>query len=90
MLTGHGLVVDDPARKLREKADLVEEAAGRVRELHARGAPMAAIERALFRNGRRWERFTALLTNGQFSRLNFVRACLEKSPDCLKPDSAHC
>jgi glyoxylase-like metal-dependent hydrolase (beta-lactamase superfamily II) len=76
MLNGHGLVMDDPVNSLREKADKIEEAAGRVGEMHRRGDSERRIVRRVFSNGWAKDWFTATLTRGEFSRRNFVRACI--------------
>ena len=76
MLTGHGLVMDDPAPRLLAKADRVEEAAARAVELHRQGMPDRAVVRELFANGHLKDRILEALTQGEFSRVNFVRAAV--------------
>jgi hypothetical protein len=76
MLTGHGDVVDAPAGPLRDKADRIEDAAAAVIDLHARGWSTAAILRDVFPRGAAKDRLSAWMTEGEFSRANFVRACL--------------
>ena len=77
MLNGHGAAFEQPARLLREKADALEVAARRALELHRLGLDTGAIVGKLFRNGGRWrDRFMARFTAGEFSRANFVRACI--------------
>jgi glyoxylase-like metal-dependent hydrolase (beta-lactamase superfamily II) len=76
MLTGHGLVIDDPAPVLRAKADRVEEAAAKAVKLHRAGIADRAIVRELFANGHAKDRLFELLTQGEFSRVNFVRAAV--------------
>ena len=80
MCTGHGDVIEDPAGPLRDKADRVEHAAARVLELHASGWSSSAILAHLFQKGAAKDRFSAWLTGGEFSRANFVRACLIHAP----------
>jgi len=75
-LNGHGLVLERPARKLREKADAIEAAAGRAVEARTRGLTIPAIERLLWRTGWRKDRMFTWLTGGEFRRRNFVRAAL--------------
>jgi glyoxylase-like metal-dependent hydrolase (beta-lactamase superfamily II) len=77
MLTGHGLVVADPGPKLLAKAERIELAAARAVELHRAGMADRAIVRELFPNGNRRDRMIEALTQGEFSRLNFVRAAVE-------------
>lgn len=76
VLTGHDLALERPAARLRQKADRIEEAAGRVLELRREGLGARAIQRRIFRSGRTADRLIAAMTGGEFSRANFVRACL--------------
>ncbi len=86
MLTGHNLAVQDPTPRLRTKADRVEAAAARAVELHRSGMPERAIVRELFANGRLKDRWLELMTQGEFSRVNFVRAAVLHAPDSLGRD----
>lgn len=81
MLTGHGLLVENPAPRLRAKADKVEAAAARVVELHGRGMPDRRIVHQVFSNGHRRDRTIQFLTQGEFSRMNFVRAAVVHAHD---------
>jgi glyoxylase-like metal-dependent hydrolase (beta-lactamase superfamily II) len=85
MLTGHGLVVDDPAQMLETKATRIEAAARRSVELLGRGLPPRRVVREVFPKGRLKDRFFELLTSREFSRLNFVMAAAEHAPDELRP-----
>lgn len=76
MLTGHGLRIEDPAPKLRLKADRVEEAAARAVELHRQGRDDRSIVHELFIEGHKRDRRVEALTQGEFSRINFVRAAV--------------
>jgi endoribonuclease LACTB2 len=76
VLNGHGLVIERPARALREKAEAIEAAALRAVEGRARGLSLGAIEHNIWRNGWRKDRMFRLLTGGEFRRRNFVRAAL--------------
>lgn len=77
MLNGHGLLLENPASELRAKAGAVEAAAARVLELHRQGLDARRIAAAVFKKeGRLRDRLMARLTAGEFSRENFVRACL--------------
>ncbi len=80
MLTGHGLAIEDPAPLLRAKADRVEAAAARVVELHHTGMENREIVREIFPAGNRRDRNIEFLTQGEFSRLNFVRAAVLHVP----------
>jgi hypothetical protein len=72
--------VERPARRLRLKADRIEEAAGRVLELHRRGASEREIARRVFRpGGGTRDMLLTALTTGEFSRRNFVRTCLHRA-----------
>ncbi len=81
MLTGHGLTIENPATILDDKADRIEQAARRVIELHRLGLPDTIILHRVFRSGHARDRALMLLTRGEFSRLNFVRACIRHTPD---------
>jgi ribonuclease/clavin/mitogillin len=81
MLTGHGLVVENPAPRLLSKAEKVEAAAARAVELHGRGMPYRRIVHEIFRTGHRRDRWIEFLTQGEFSRINFVRAAVLHNPD---------
>lgn len=76
MLTGHGLVVDSAARRLRVKADRVEAAAARAVELHRAGMAERRIVRELFPHGNIKDRWLEAMTQGEFARVNFVRAAV--------------
>lgn len=76
LLSGHGLILEDPAARLRLKAERIECAASAVRALHHRGAAPAEIAHRIFRGGWARERWGAWMTRGEFSRLCFVRAVL--------------
>jgi glyoxylase-like metal-dependent hydrolase (beta-lactamase superfamily II) len=76
MLTGHGLVVENAARRLRVKADRVEAAAARAVELHRAGMPERTIVRELFPRGNAKDRLLEAMTQGEFARVNFVRAAV--------------
>jgi glyoxylase-like metal-dependent hydrolase (beta-lactamase superfamily II) len=74
MLTGHGLVVEAPAARLRDKADRIEAAAERAVELHAQGVETEEAVRRIFGGERTKDRWMNFMTRGEFSRHNFVRA----------------
>jgi glyoxylase-like metal-dependent hydrolase (beta-lactamase superfamily II) len=76
MLSGHALTLENPAAALRSKADRIEQAAAQVVRLHADGLGTERIVRQLFTKGGARDRRGAMLTAGEFSRANFVRACL--------------
>lgn len=83
MLTGHGLVIDEPARLLELKAERIEESARRAVDLAARGVAPRRIVRRVFPKGRGKDRFLEFLTSRQFSRLNFVRAAVRLGPPAV-------
>lgn len=74
MLTGHGMVVEHPAARLRLKADRVEEAAMKAVSMHRRGIGDREIVRRIFPSGNTRDRVIEVMTQGEYSRLNFVRA----------------
>ena len=79
LLNGHGLLMADPARRLRRKADRIEESARRILELHRQGHSLRAIERAVFRGAWRQDRLFGIISAGEFRRRNFVAAVLSKA-----------
>lgn len=79
LLNGHGLSLRKPAESLRRKAEMIEEKAGQIMEYHRRGLNARAIMNRVFKGGQRREWFLTCLTAGEFSRLNFVKACISKS-----------
>jgi len=80
MLTGHGLVLTDPAPRLRTKADRIELAAARAVALHRSGMPDRRIVHAIFPTGNLRDQMIRALTQGEFSRINFVRAARRHRP----------
>jgi glyoxylase-like metal-dependent hydrolase (beta-lactamase superfamily II) len=80
MLSGHGLIIDDPARLLELKAERIEAAARSSVELAAEGVAPRRIVRRVFPKGRFKDRFLEFLTSRQFSRLNFVRTAVRLAP----------
>ncbi|HSO24831.1 MAG TPA: MBL fold metallo-hydrolase [Chondromyces sp.] len=80
MLTGHGLILDDPAPLLEAKAARIEAAARRAVELAGEGLAPRRIVRRVFPRGGFKDRFFELLTSREFSRLNFVRAAIRCAP----------
>ena len=74
MLTGHGLISDDPVPLLKHKAERIEEAARRSVELLDQGLAPRQVVRRVFTRGRLKDRFFEYLTSREFSRLNFVLA----------------
>lgn len=80
MLTGHGLIVDDPTPLLEVKAARIERAAQRAVELAGAGLEERRIVRRVFPRGALKDRFLERLTSREFSRLNFVRAAIRYAP----------
>ncbi|MBI4864449.1 MAG: MBL fold metallo-hydrolase [Candidatus Riflebacteria bacterium] len=76
LITGHCHILDDPTRALETKANRIEEAAHRVLELQAAGLPVDEIVGRLFSSGRLRDLVFRIMTQGEFSRPNFVRACI--------------
>ena len=89
MLTGHGLIVADPAPLLELKATRIEEAARRSVDMAAEGVAPRKIVRKVFPKGRRKDRFLELLTSRQFSRLNFVMAAVRLAPSPVATTGLH-
>ena len=74
MLTGHGIDVRNPVDRLLAKARSIERAAEESCRLFEEGQGPREVVRRVFPNGRRKDRMLEILTQGEFSRLNFVRA----------------
>ncbi len=77
MLTGHGRDVHDPVGPLKGKADAIERAAAESQRLIEEGVHPRTVVRRVFPNGRQKDRILEILTQGEFSRLNFVRAAVK-------------
>jgi len=84
MLTGHGVIADDPAPLLELKADRIEDAARQSIELMSNGSHPREVVRRVFPKGEFKDRFFEWLTSREFSRLNFVLAAVRHAPDELK------
>jgi glyoxylase-like metal-dependent hydrolase (beta-lactamase superfamily II) len=80
MLTGHGLIEENPVPLLQLKADRIEDAARKSVELMSNGRPAREVVREVFPKGRFKDRFFEWLTSREFSRLNFVRAAVRHAP----------
>ena len=81
MLTGHGLIAEDPAPILELKAERIEDAARRSVELLARGIDPRLVVTRVFPRGAFKDRFFEWLTSREFSRLNFVLAADRHAPE---------
>ncbi len=76
LLGGHGGRIEDPAERLRTKAQRIAEAAGQVLRRHRQGWGTAAIRRDVF-HGDRWREWMFRGTTwGEFSEHNFVVAVI--------------
>jgi hypothetical protein len=84
MLTGHGLIVEDPAPLLELKARRIEEAAGKSVELMSGGVEPREVVAKVFPRGGFKDRFFEWLTSREFSRLNFVLAAVRHAPGRLE------
>ncbi len=81
MLNGHGLDLADPTDSLLAKADAVEQAAAEACALSSSGRGVRSIARRVFaKKGRFRDRLIEILTQGEFSRANFVRAAVRHEP----------
>ena len=85
MLTGHGLIIEDPVPVLELKADRIERAARRSVELSAGGLAPRGIVRKVFPRGWAKDRFFEFLTSRQFSRVNFVKSAVRLAPRPATP-----
>ena len=84
MLTGHGLIAEDPVPLLELKAERIEEAARKSVELMSRGLAPRDIVNRVFPRGAFKDRFFEWLTSREFSRLNFVLAAVGHAPEGLE------
>jgi glyoxylase-like metal-dependent hydrolase (beta-lactamase superfamily II) len=80
MLTGHGLIAEDPIPLLELKAERIEEAARRSVELISEGVSPRDVVTRVFPRGTFKDRFFEWLTSREFSRLNFVLAAVRHAP----------
>jgi glyoxylase-like metal-dependent hydrolase (beta-lactamase superfamily II) len=80
MLTGHGLIVEDPVPLLELKAERIEDAARTSVELISDGVAPRDVVTRIFPRGAFKDRFFEWLTSREFSRLNFVLAAVRHAP----------
>jgi len=80
MLTGHGLIAEDPGPLLELKAERIEDAARKSVELISEGVAPREIVTRVFPKGAFKDRFFEWLTSREFSRLNFVLAAVRHAP----------
>jgi glyoxylase-like metal-dependent hydrolase (beta-lactamase superfamily II) len=82
LLAGHGLDREDAVAVLERKAEAIERAESEARRLADEGLSHRAIERRVFtRRGRMKDLLFKTLTQGEFSRRNFVRAAIRDGAD---------
>jgi ribonuclease/clavin/mitogillin len=84
MLTGHGLIAEDPVPLLELKAERIEEAARKSVELMSEGTAPRDVVTRVFPRGMFKDRFFEWLTSREFSRLNFVLAAVRHAPEGLE------
>lgn len=77
MFTGMGNVVRNPARQIERKISYIEDISDRIRRMHREGVSASAIARKLFPG----DLPVRLVTSGDFSAANLVRAFLRVSGD---------
>jgi glyoxylase-like metal-dependent hydrolase (beta-lactamase superfamily II) len=87
MLTGHGMIVDNPAPHLESKATRIEQAAERAVTLTGKGLQPREVVRKVFPKGGFKDRFFEWLTSREFSRLNFVLAAVRHAPGRLNVEA---
>jgi glyoxylase-like metal-dependent hydrolase (beta-lactamase superfamily II) len=80
MLTGHGLIAEDPAPLLELKAERIEDAARKSVKLMSEGVAPRDVVTRIFPRGTFKDRFFEWLTSREFSRLNFVLAAVRHAP----------
>lgn len=84
MLTGHGLIIEDPVRLLELKAERIERAARTSLELMKDDFEPRDVVKKVFPKGAFKDRFFEWLTSREFSRLNFVLAAVRHAPTTFK------
>jgi glyoxylase-like metal-dependent hydrolase (beta-lactamase superfamily II) len=84
MLTGHGLIAEDPSPLLELKAERIEDAARQSVELISQGVSPRNVVTRVFPRGTFKDRFFEWLTSREFSRLNFVLASVRHAPERLE------
>lgn len=84
ILTGHGVIVEDPASLLELKAERIEEAARKSVEMISEGVEPRDVVARVFPKGAFKDRFFEWLTSSEFSRLNFVLAAARHTPEGLE------
>jgi glyoxylase-like metal-dependent hydrolase (beta-lactamase superfamily II) len=77
MLSGHGMDVRAPVALLNRKADRIEKAIDDVKKLAKQGLQKSQIKKRVFKHGHGRDAFVATITQGQYSRDNFIKACLQ-------------
>jgi glyoxylase-like metal-dependent hydrolase (beta-lactamase superfamily II) len=80
LLTGHGVIADDPVSLLERKAKRIEEAARISVKLIDDGIEPRKVVTRVFPKGSFKDRFFEWLTSREFSRLNFVLAAARHAP----------
>lgn len=81
MLTGHGLITEDPVPLLEHKAARIETAARRSVALVSGGREPREVVREVFPKNTFRDRFFEWMTSREFSRLNFVLAAVRHAPE---------
>ena len=84
MLTGHGLIAEDPAPLLELKAQRIEDAVRKSVELMSKGIAPREVVAEVFPRGALKDRFFEWMTSREFSRLNFVLAAVRHAPEGLE------
>ncbi len=80
LLSGHSLILEKPASRLLEKAERMEATAEKIIEFRSSGMTETEIVNHLFRYGRTRNRLLSWFSAGEFSRVNFVQACMRHNP----------
>ena len=76
LLSGHSFILKKPAARLLEKADKMKIAIAEIIRLSSAGMKESEIVKHLFKNGRVKDHLLNWISAGEFSRVNFIRACL--------------
>jgi glyoxylase-like metal-dependent hydrolase (beta-lactamase superfamily II) len=83
LFTGMGPMKRNPSRFLKQKADRLTEISEKVMSLHGQGWKDHEIAKKIFPG----DLMVRMITSGEYSAVNIVRACLE-SPVCMaEPDA---
>jgi ribonuclease/clavin/mitogillin len=88
MLAGHGVDLSEPGSALTHKLERLEAAVSLALQLHDEGHDLRAVRQRVFPRGAAGDLRGVLMTWGEFSRANLIRAAIRHrpSPPALLPE----